>query len=162
MEKHWRWASLMGAQASGSRVWVTSPQIVRQQVPLGCELPPYQPAVPLQCAPPPLPHAFSALAPQPGARACLLSHSHSPGCKRTKSPCTPLASCCPSLCATPQPCLGLPERREAQALMDLPLPPFPGPSRGAASALTGQSGASTVGAKGMPLGASHSVLACLA
>lgn len=41
MEKHWRWASLMGAQASGSRVWVTSPQIVRQRVPPGCELPPY-------------------------------------------------------------------------------------------------------------------------
>lgn len=111
---------------------------------------------------PPLPRAFSALAPQPGARGCLLSHSHSPGCKRTKSPCTPLASCCPSLCATPQPCLGLPERREAQASMDLPPPPFPGPSRGPASALTGQSGASTVGAKGTPLSASHSVLACLA
>lgn len=73
MEKHWRWASLIGAQASGSRVWVPSLQIVRQQVPPGCELPPYQPALLLQCTPPPLPHAFSVLAPQPGARACLLS-----------------------------------------------------------------------------------------
>lgn len=55
MEKHWRWASLMGAQASGSRVWVTSPQIVRQRVPPGCKLPPYQSALPLQCTSHPYP-----------------------------------------------------------------------------------------------------------
>lgn len=122
------------------------PQAIRQQVPAGCELPPNQPALPLQCIPStPPPMLLVPYSPQPGGRASLLSHSHSsawmwvpvskleapsPGCKGTKSPCTPLASCCPSLCATPQPCLGLPERWEAQASMDLPPPPFPGLSRG--------------------------------
>lgn len=146
MEEHWRWASLLGAQASGSRVWATSPRLSgsRFQLDVNCLL--TSRLCRSSASPPPPPPMLLVLySPQPGGRASLLSHSHSsawmwvpvskleapsPGCKGTKSPCTPLASCCPSLCATPQPCLGLPERWEAQASMDLPPPPFPGLSRG--------------------------------
>lgn len=40
MEEHWRWASLLGAQASGSRVWVTSPRLSdsRFQLDVNCLL----------------------------------------------------------------------------------------------------------------------------
>lgn len=139
------------------------PQAIRQQVPAGCELPPNQPALPLQCTPPP--RAFSALLPpacslavepafshivtplpgcgylsanlrfhpqgarvprvsaplwHPAARACVPHHSHAWGCQKD----------------------GKHKHRWISPS------PFSWAEQGPASALTGQSGASTMGAKG--------------
>lgn len=37
VEEHWRWAFLLGAQASGARMWAPRRQAVGQQVPPGRE-----------------------------------------------------------------------------------------------------------------------------
>lgn len=41
MEEHWKWASLLGAQASGSRVWTASHQLSssRFHLDVNCFLP---------------------------------------------------------------------------------------------------------------------------
>lgn len=80
VEEHWRWASLLGAQASGSRVWATSHQAVRQQVPPGCEQFPFCPLS--HPAHSPTPVLFSALRPPSPEVEPVFSHIVTPclGC----------------------------------------------------------------------------------